>query len=107
MKTTITICSALLGLTTVAHADARKLSKAELTAATQIVWAAYKKEKFPAVRTKVEGKLGPAHKVATNMFSWFAKDGGKWFQLWITEGDQGYAAVGMSDSTDDAKSWGK
>jgi hypothetical protein len=86
-----------------AVADGTKLTKADLTDATNIVYASYGKDKFDVVVKKVTARLGPAQTKKPNMLSWFAKDSDKCIQLWVTSGDKGFAATGMSSDTDDAK----
>jgi hypothetical protein len=103
MRTPILV-TALLLLATPAYADGTKLTKADLTDATNIVYASYGKDKYDAVVKKVVTRLGPAQKQAPKMLSWFGKDGDKCVQRWITPADKGFAATGMSSDTDDAKS---
>lgn len=100
------LCAALLTLATIATtagADATKLMKADLTDATNIVYASYGKDKYDAVVKKVVTRLGPAQKTQPHMLSWFAKDSDKCIQFWVTSADKGFAASGLSSDTDDAK----
>jgi hypothetical protein len=86
-----------------ASAGGTNLTKDDLAEATKIVYAGYGKDKFAAVVKKVEAKLGPAQKKEPKMLSWFAKDGDKCVQFWVTQGDKGFAATGTASDTDAAK----
>jgi hypothetical protein len=98
--------AAASGASPVANAGDTKLTKDDLIEATKLVYASYGKDKFAAVLKKVEAKLGPAQKKEPNMMSWFAKDGEKCVQFWVTQadkGDKGWAATGTASDTDAAK----
>jgi hypothetical protein len=103
MKPTLAILAVAIAFVTSARADGTKLTKADLTDATNIVYASYGKDKYDAVVKKVVGRLGPAQTQKASMVSWFAKDGDKCVQFWVTTADKGFAATGMSSDTEDAK----
>ena len=92
---TILSVAAVAFISFIARADGTKLTKADLTDATNIVYASYGKDKYDAVVKKVVTRLGPAQKQAPKMLSWFGKDGDKCVQRWITPADKGFAAVGQ------------
>ena len=102
MKTTIAAFALACASFSPAFAEPTKLTKAQLVDANKIVMNAYPGP-FDATFKQVVAKLGAPQKKSANMNQWFALDGGKCVQFFMTKDAQkGYAAgsVGDTEATD-------
>jgi hypothetical protein len=102
MRAYLTVAAVLLAAP-LALAAPTKLTNAQFTEATQMVFDAYGKKPFDAVYKEVVHKLGEPAKKAPPMFSWYGTDeAGKCVQFYVQK-NNGEKWAGTGSLEADAK----